>query len=147
MLQEYLRRIGLLLVGLLVSAIGITLMLQANIGLEPWSVLQQGIAKTFGITYGTAASIVGAAVIAIAYFCGESFGLGTLANIFVCPIFIDILLYLNWIPLFERFSTGLAALLIGAADRHGAAGSGDMDVYEKHLRLRSSRCAHGRTGP
>ena len=95
------------------SAIGITLMLQANIGLEPWSVLQQGIAKTFGITYGTAASIVGAAVIAIAYFCGESFGLGTLANIFVCPIFIDILLYLNWVPLFERFSTGLAALLIG----------------------------------
>ena len=63
MLQEYLRRIGLLLVGLLVSAIGITLMLQANIGLEPWSVLQQGIAKTFGITYGTAASIVGAAVL------------------------------------------------------------------------------------
>lgn len=71
MLQEYLRRIGLLLVGLLVSAIGITLMLQANIGLEPWSVLQQGIAKTFGITYGTAASIVGAAVIAIAYFAGR----------------------------------------------------------------------------
>ena len=34
MLQEYLRRIGLLLVGLLVSAIGITLMLQANIGLD-----------------------------------------------------------------------------------------------------------------
>lgn len=113
MLQEYLRRIGLLLVGLLVSAIGITLMLQANIDLEPWSVLQQGMSKTFGITYGTAASIVGAAVIAIAYFCGESFGLGTLANIFVCPIFIDILLYLNWVPLFERFSTGLAALLIG----------------------------------
>ena len=113
MFQEYLRRIGLLLGGLLVSAIGITLMLQANIGLEPWSVLQQGMAKTFGITYGTAASIVGAAVIAIAYFCGESFGLGTLANIFVCPIFIDILLYLNWVPLFERFSTGLAALLIG----------------------------------
>ena len=112
MFQEYLRRIGLLLGGLLVSAIGITLMLQANIGLEPWSVLQQGMSKTFGITYGTAASIVGAAVIAIAYFCGESFGLGTLANIFVCPIFIDILLYLNWVPLFERFSTGLAALLI-----------------------------------
>lgn len=143
MFQEYLRRIGLLLGGLLVSAIGITLMLQANIGLEPWSVLQQGMAKTFGITYGTTASIVGAAVIAIAYFCGESFGLGTLANIFVCPIFIDILLYLNWIPLFERFSTGFGR----AADRHGAAGSGDMDVYEKHLRLRSSRCAHGRTGP
>ena len=72
MFQEYLRRIGLLLGGLLVSAIGITLMLQANIGLEPWSVLQQGMSKTFGITYGTAASIVGAAVIAIAYFAGKA---------------------------------------------------------------------------
>ena len=113
MLREYLRRIGLLLAGLAVSAVGITLMLQANIGLEPWSVLQQGMSKTFGITYGTAASIVGAAVIAIAFFCGESFGIGTLANIFVCPLFIDALLYLNWIPLFEGLAAGLAALLAG----------------------------------
>ena len=44
----------------LVSAIGITMMLQANIGLEPWSVLQQGLAQTLGITYGTASMIVGA---------------------------------------------------------------------------------------
>ena len=71
MLQEYLRRIGLLLVGLLVSAIGITLMLQANIGLEPWSVLQQGIAKTFGITYGTAASIVGPQSLPLLIFAGR----------------------------------------------------------------------------
>ena len=113
MLREYLRRIELLLAGLAVSAVGITLMLQANIGLEPWSVLQQGMSKTFGITYGTAASIVGAAVIAIAFFCGESFGIGTLANIFVCPLFIDALLYLNWIPLFEGLAAGLAALLAG----------------------------------
>ena len=113
MLREYLRRIGLLLAGLAVSAVGITLMLQANIGLEPWSVLQQGMSKTFGITYGTAASLVGAAVIAIAFFCGESFGIGTLANIFVCPLFIDALLYLNWIPLFEGLAAGLAALLAG----------------------------------
>lgn len=113
MLREYLRRIGLLLAGLAVSAVGITLMLQANIGLEPWSVLQQGMSKTFGITYGTAASIVGAAVIAIAFFCGESFGIGTLANIFVCPLFIDALLCLNWIPLFEGLAAGLAALLAG----------------------------------
>ena len=113
MLREYLRRIGLLLAGLAVSAVGITLMLQANIGLEPWSVLQQGMSKTFGITYGTAASLVGAAVIAIAFFCGESFGIGTLANIFVCPLFIDALLYLNWISLFEGLAAGLAALLAG----------------------------------
>ena len=40
MLQGYIRRTGWLLGGLLVSAVGITMMLQANVGLEPWSTLQ-----------------------------------------------------------------------------------------------------------
>lgn len=113
MIREYLRRLAWLLGGLAVSAVGITLMLQANIGLEPWSVLQNGMSIFFGITYGTAAMIVGAVVIAIAFCCGESFGLGTLANIFVCPLFIDLLLYLNWIPLMETMQHGLVMLLAG----------------------------------
>ena len=84
MIREYTRRLLLLLGGLAVSSVGITMMLQANIGLEPWSVLQQGMAQTFGMTYGTAAVIVGAVVIIIAAACGESFGIGTLGNILIC---------------------------------------------------------------
>lgn len=113
MIREYLRRLLLLLGGLAVSAVGITMMLQANVGLEPWSVLQNGMSITFGITYGTAAMIVGAVVIAIAFFCGESFGIGTLANIFICPMFIDILLYLDWIPLMDALPSGIVMLLAG----------------------------------
>lgn len=143
MFREYCRRLGLLLSGLAVSAVGIVLMLQANIGLEPWSVLQQGMSKTFGITYGTAASIVGAAVIALAFFCGESFGLGTLANIFICPVMIDLLLYLNWIPLF----TGLWSGFGRAAGRHGAAGPRHMAVYEKRPWLRPAGRTDGGAGP
>ena len=147
MLREYSRRIALLLGGLAVSAVGITLMLQANIGLEPWSVLQQGMSKTFGITYGTAASIVGAAVIAVAFFCGESFGLGTLANIFICPMFIDLLLYLDWIPLFRSFWAGLAALLAGMEllalgtwmYMKSALGSGPRDALMVVLARRTRR--------
>ena len=52
---------GLLLGGLLISAVGITMMLQANIGLEPWSVLQNGMSLFFGMTYGTAALLCVAA--------------------------------------------------------------------------------------
>ena len=113
MLREYCRRTGILLGGLLVSAVGITMMLQANVGLEPWSVLQNGMSIFFGITYGTAAMIVGAAVIAVAILCGESFGIGTLANIFVCPLFIDGLLYLGWIPQMQSLWSGLLMLLGG----------------------------------
>lgn len=113
MLREYLRRIGLLVGGLLVSAVGIQLMLQANIGLEPWSVLQQGISQTFGITFGMASAIVGAMVILIAVFCGESIGLGTLANIVVCPGFLDILALLGWIPQAKTPVGGVVMLLVG----------------------------------
>lgn len=104
---------GLLLGGLLISAVGITMMLQANIGLEPWSVLQNGMSLFFGMTYGTAAMIVGAVVIAIAIACGESFGIGTIANIFFAPAVIDVLLWLGWIPQMTTLWGGILMLLGG----------------------------------
>ena len=113
MVREYGRRLLILAGGLVVSAVGITMMLQANVGLEPWSILQKGMSIFFGMTYGTAAMIVGAAVIAIAVLCGESFGIGTLANIFFCPVCIDILLYLDWIPQMQTLWSGLLMLLGG----------------------------------
>lgn len=113
MFREYLRRIGLLVGGLLISAVGIQLMLQANIGLEPWSVLQQGISLTFGVTFGMASAIVGAVVILIAVLCGESIGLGTLANIVVCPGFLDILALLGWVPQAKTLAGGVVMLLVG----------------------------------
>lgn len=113
MLREYARRTGILIAGLFVSSVGITMMLQANVGLEPWSVLQQGIAQTCGITYGTASILVGAAVILIAIACGERVGAGTLANILLCGPMIDALLALGWIPLMEGLVSGVAMLLGG----------------------------------
>lgn len=113
MFREYAKRIGILLGGLCVSAVGITMMLQANVGLEPWSVLQNGMSIFFGMTYGTAAMIVGAVVIAVAIICGESFGLGTLANIFFCPLVIDLLLWLGWIPQMTSLAGGLIMLFAG----------------------------------
>lgn len=111
--HHYIRRLLWLVVGMLVSAIGITMMLQANIGLEPWSVLQQGLAQTLGITYGTASMIVGAVAIGAAVLCGESFGFGTVINIILCAVFIDGLLWLDWIPQMHTLLTGLPLLLIG----------------------------------
>lgn len=111
--NHYIRRLLWLVMGMLVSAIGITMMLQANIGLEPWSVLQQGLAQTLGITYGTASMIVGAFAIGAAVLCGESFGFGTVINIILCAVFIDGLLWLGWIPQMHTLLTGLPMLLIG----------------------------------
>ena len=147
MLQEYVRRTGWLLGGLLVSAVGITMMLQANVGLEPWSVLQQGIAQTWGITYGVSSILVGAAVILIAIACGERVGAGTIANIVLCGIFIDALLALGWIPLMNAFWPGVLMLLGGLEllalgtwmYMRSALGSGPRDALMVVLARRTGR--------
>lgn len=113
MIRNYVRRLLWLALGMLVSAIGIVMMLQANIGLEPWSVLQQGMAQSFGITYGTASVIVGAAAIGVAILFGESFGFGTVINIVLCAVFIDALLWLGWVPQMSGTLSGILMLLAG----------------------------------
>ena len=113
MIRSYCSRLLWLVAGMVVSAVGITLTLQANIGLEPWSVLQQGLSQTLGITYGTASMIVGAAAIGAAVLFGESFGFGTILNILLCAVFIDTLLWLDWIPLMTTLPSGILMLLIG----------------------------------
>ena len=113
MIRNYVRRLLWLALGMLVSAIGIVMMLQANIGLEPWSVLQHGMAQSFGITYGTASVIVGAAAIGVAILFGESFGFGTVINIVLCAVFIDALLWLGWVPQMSGTLSGVLMLLAG----------------------------------
>lgn len=101
------------MLGALVSAIGIVMMLQANIGLEPWSVLQQGMSQSWGISYGFASVIVGAAAIGVAVVCGEGFGIGTISNIVFCALFIDGLLALGWIPMMNTLPSGILMLVGG----------------------------------
>ena len=113
MVRNYIARLLWLVAGVAVSALGITMMLRANVGLEPRSVLQQGLAQTAGITYGTASMIVGAAAIGTAMLCGESFGIGTVVDIVLCAVCIDGLLWLDWIPQMHSLSSGIPMLLAG----------------------------------
>lgn len=113
MRKQYLIRMLRVLAGLFVSAIGIVMMLQANIGLDPWNVLHQGIEKTTGISFGTATIIAGASIMLLSIFLGESFGLGTLANIFLCGPIIDLILATGLLPQQDRFGTGLVMMIAG----------------------------------
>lgn len=95
------------------TGLGVVCMLQANIGLEPWSVLQQGLAKTLGITFGNAAILVGAAAILLAILLKETVGLGTLICVFFAGWWIDLVLWLDFIPLQTTLWGGILSLLIG----------------------------------
>lgn len=143
----YGRRLLSVGLGLAVSAVGIVMMLQANIGLEPWSVLQKGLSQTLGITYGTASVLVGAAAIGVAVACGEGFGVGTILNIVLCAIFIDLLLALGWIPQMTALLPGVVMLLGGLEllalgtwlYMRAGLGSGPRDALMVALARRSGR--------
>lgn len=113
LLQDYAPRFANLLGGLAVSAVGIVMMLQANVGLEPWSVLHQGMAQSMGISYGTASIIVGGVAVGAAAVCGEGFGIGTIANIVICAMLIDLLLATGLIPQMSGIFSGLLMLAAG----------------------------------
>ena len=99
--------------GLTVTAAGIAMILQANVGLEAWSVLQTGLSGTLGISYGAASIIVGGMIILTVVVLKESFGFGTIADILICGPMVDVVRGLNVIPKMESLGGGLVMLLAG----------------------------------
>lgn len=67
--------------GLLAFGLGIGLMAEAGMGLGPWEVFHQGIARITGLQLGTVSILVGIPVLAAWYPLGERPGVGTILNI------------------------------------------------------------------
>lgn len=150
MQRSYVVRFLDLLIGQVLSALGVVFMLRAHIGLEPWSVLHQGLANTFQTSYGRMAMLVGVAVVFLALLLGESFGLGTLVNVFLCPYLIDVFLELSFLPVAQGTVSAILFLLIGMeilslgtlAYLKSALGAGPRDAFMVAL----ARKAHFSTG-
>jgi uncharacterized membrane protein YczE len=83
------RRIPRLVAGLVLLGLGIAFMVAADLGLAPWSVLDQGISEHTGIPIGTVSIIVGALVLAAWLPLRERPGLGTVLNVFLIGLTID----------------------------------------------------------
>jgi uncharacterized membrane protein YczE len=75
------RRITQLITGLFLYGIGISLMVQAGIGVAPWDVLTQGIAHQTGLDFGLLTNIIGGAVLLCWIPIRQRPGFGTLANV------------------------------------------------------------------
>ena len=75
-----LRRLAKLLLGLFLFGIGTSLMVRANLGLAPWDVLAQGLARATGWSFGTVVVVVGAGVLLLWWPLRQMPGLGTVLN-------------------------------------------------------------------
>ena len=57
------RRVPQLLVGLFLYGVAIAMMVQAGIGVSPWDVLTQGIARQTDLAFGLITNVVGLLVL------------------------------------------------------------------------------------
>lgn len=113
MRRSYPARFALLVAGTALTALGVVMMLQANIGLEPWSVFHQGLERTAGISFGMASSLTGFLAILAAVLLGESFGIGTIINIVLCGVLIDVLNAAALIPPMSSILPSVLMLFAG----------------------------------
>lgn len=72
-----------LLVGLIAFGLGISLMVQAGLGLGPWEALHQGISVRTGVPIGTVSILLGLPILLLWWPLGERPGIGTLINVVI----------------------------------------------------------------
>jgi uncharacterized membrane protein YczE len=139
------RRSLLLLCGLALYGLSLTLLLRADLGLDPWDVFHQGLADTIGLSLGVTIVLTSFAVLTLWIPLHERPGVGTVANAVIVGLGVEIfsalipgtdLLALRWILLAlgilgNGVATGMYigagmgpgprdGLMTGIARRHGS---------------------------
>ena len=150
-------RLAVLTAGLFLFAAGIVLQLESRLGLSPWDVLHQGVAKHTPLSFGTANVAVAVVVLAIGWLLHAPIGVGTAANAVLVGGFIELLTAIPPVDgLSERslavrivlLGSGIAVIGIASALYLGAAlGAGPRDslmvvgAQRTHVRIGLVRAA------
>lgn len=79
-----------LILGLILFGVGETLLITANQGVSPWTVLAQGLSFQFNLSIGVTTFIVSIIVLFFWYPLKQKPGLGTLLNVILISIVIDL---------------------------------------------------------
>lgn len=78
--------------GLFAFGVAIALMIRSGLGLGPWDAFHVGIHLATGISVGMASALVGVAIVAGTLTLGVRPGVGTLGNMVLVGVFIDLAL-------------------------------------------------------
>jgi uncharacterized membrane protein YczE len=84
------RRVLQLFAGLFLYGISLAFVLRAGLGLAPWDVLHQGLARILGTSVGTMVVAVSFVVLLLWVPLRQRPGFGTIANALVVGVFVDL---------------------------------------------------------
>jgi uncharacterized membrane protein YczE len=86
------RRLVQLYAGLTLYGVSMALQIRAGLGLDPWDVFHQGVSDKTGLSFGTIVIITGALVLLAWIPLRQKPGVGTVSNVIVIGIVVDIAL-------------------------------------------------------
>jgi uncharacterized membrane protein YczE len=105
------RRLTQLFLGLVLYGVSLALMVRADLGLDPWDVFHQGVAERTGASFGTVVIGVGAAVLLLWWPLRQRPGIGTVSNVVVLGVVVDVVLAVLDTP--ESLAGRVGLLLAG----------------------------------
>lgn len=150
--DRLLQRLARCVFGLALFGLGISLILQANLGAAPWDVFHTGISEITGIPVGSVIIITGVALLALWIPLRETPGLGTVLNAVEIGLVAGLLL--DWLPDTEHLALrsammlgGVVLIALGSGFYIGAGlGPGPRDGLMTGLARRGPSLRAARTG-
>src|SRR4051812_35769683 len=92
------RRLPQLLAGLVLYGTSMAMQLRATLGLDPWDTFHQGVANHLPLSFGTVTALTGLAVLLLWIPLRQRPGVGTVANVVVIAVSVDVALALLAAP-------------------------------------------------
>lgn len=134
-----------LLVGLSGYGLSMAMMVRSGLGLDPWDVFHQGLALRTGMSIGLASAVVGVAVLLAWIPLRNRPGIGTVANVVVIAVTVDLALWLIPTPtsVTVRIALMLGAVVLNAGSTvlyiGAGLGPGPRDGLMTGLVMRTGR--------
>ncbi|MFD1040572.1 YitT family protein [Virgibacillus byunsanensis] len=132
-------RWSLFFLGLMVFSLGITISINVqHLGIHPWDVLNVGLYEKIGLSIGTWAIIIGFILIIVSWILDKSYiKLGTFFNAVLIGVFVDLFLWLDFLPTASHtwtdyliIVTGIVIMGFGGGMYNAAGvGSGPRDGF------------------
>ena len=112
-MTSFIKRFIKLNFGLFLCALGISITISAQVGYSPWEVFHAGLANTIHIEIGTASILVGLIISISSLALGEKIGIGTILNMVLIGLMMNIILAADILPTTENLFFGILLLLFG----------------------------------
>lgn len=113
--MHYVLRWSFFVVGLLFFSLGISITINVQyLGIHPWDVLSVGLYEKCGFTIGTWNIVCGLTLVIISYILDKRYiKLGTFINALLVGSFVDLILWLNFLPHATHTWIDIVIIVIG----------------------------------